>query len=91
MGRTEWLRGAGGAPGVAPAVVASLALASCCLGLVVSPIYQMMTVAVCTFRPEALPDLARLQIHYLSAPALPLISGCHTVLRLLSTRRNLAI
>ena len=33
MGRTEWLRGAGGAPGVAPAVVASLALASCCFGL----------------------------------------------------------
>ena len=59
--RTEWLRGAGGALGAAPAVLASLALASCCFGLVVSPIYQMMTVAVCAFRPEALPGVVRLQ------------------------------
>ena len=72
MGRTEWLRGAGGAPGVAPAVVASLALASCCLGLVVSPIYQMMIVAVCALRPEALPCVARLRESLSFRPGTPI-------------------
>ena len=43
--RTEWLRGAGGALGAAPAVVASLAFGFVLLGFVLPPVYQMMTVA----------------------------------------------
>ena len=61
-----------GAAGARTAGPSRVALASCCFGLVVSPIYQMMIVAVCALRPEALPCVARLRESLSFRPGTPI-------------------